>query len=71
MEKKYILTDETITLRCSVILHRIKAIRSFGNVKEGDLGGWIEKEDNYGVFFKYFPVAISFSSSGHSNDINV
>ena len=46
MEKKYILTDETITLRCSVILHRIKAIRSFGNVKEGDLGGWIEKEDN-------------------------
>lgn len=49
MEKKYILTDETKTLSNGsngILLHRIKAIRSFGNVKEGDLGGWIEKEDN-------------------------
>lgn len=27
-------------------LHRIKAIRNFGNVKIGDLGGYIENEDN-------------------------
>ena len=46
MEKKYILTDETITLGSGIVLHRIKAIRSFGEVNEGDLGGWIEKEDN-------------------------
>ena len=47
MEKKYILTDETITLEDSgIVLHRIKAIRSFGDVNEGDLGGWVEKEDN-------------------------
>ena len=46
MEKKYILTDETITLDSGIVLHRIKAIRSFKWVNEGDLGGWIEKEDN-------------------------
>lgn len=28
------------------ILHRIKAIRDFGEIHAGDLGGWIEKEEN-------------------------
>ena len=28
------------------VLYRIKALRSFGNIKEGDLGGYIESEDN-------------------------
>lgn len=46
MEKKYILTDETITINEGIVLHRIKAIRSFCDVNEGNLGGWIEKEDN-------------------------
>lgn len=27
-------------------LHRIRAVRDFGKVKAGDLGGWIESEDN-------------------------
>lgn len=27
-------------------LYRIKALKSFGDVKEGDLGGFIENEDN-------------------------
>lgn len=27
-------------------LRQIKALKSFGTVKEGDLGGWIEKEEN-------------------------
>ena len=27
-------------------MHRIVAVRSFSNVKEGDIGGWIEKEEN-------------------------
>lgn len=38
--KKFILTDETIEM-FGVTLHRIKAVRSFGNVKEGDLGGFV------------------------------
>lgn len=45
-EKKYIFTDEVKTLDNGVVLHRIKAIKSFGDVKEGDLGGWIEHENN-------------------------
>ena len=45
MEKKYELTDETIKWYGKT-LHRIKALKDFGDIKEGDLGGYIEKEDN-------------------------
>lgn len=45
MSKKYELTDETIIFD-GVILHRIKALENFFKVKSGDLGGWIEKEEN-------------------------
>ena len=27
-------------------LHRIQALKDFGNVKTGDVGGWIESESN-------------------------
>lgn len=49
--KKFILTDETIEM-FGVTLHRIKAVRSFGNVKEGDLGGFVEKEENLSQDFE-------------------
>lgn len=43
--KKYELTTE-----CKEFLgrklYRIKALTSFSDVEEGDLGGWIEKEEN-------------------------
>lgn len=45
MEKKYELTEETLAVDGHV-LHRIKALRDFGNVKKGNIGGWIENEDN-------------------------
>ena len=43
--KKYELTDETTTID-GHILHRIKALRSFSGVEEGDLGGFVESEAN-------------------------
>lgn len=43
--KKYILTDETKVVNGHT-LYRIKAIKSFGDVRDDDLGGFIEKEDN-------------------------
>ena len=43
--KKYELTSETKVINC-VELHRIKALNSFGNIKKGELGGWIESEKN-------------------------
>lgn len=48
MENKYeLLTDDTIiNYYNGVTLYRIKALKDFGNVKKGDLGGYIEKEEN-------------------------
>lgn len=43
--KKYELTSETKVIN-GVELHRIKALDSFGNIKKGELGGWIESEKN-------------------------
>ena len=45
MEKKYKLTDETISVDGRT-LYRIEVLRDFGDVKKGDKGGFIEKEDN-------------------------
>jgi len=45
MENKYRLTKETVSYRGHT-LHRIEALKDFGNVNEGDFGGWVEKEAN-------------------------
>lgn len=45
MEKKYKLTEETINVGDKT-LHRIEALRDFGDVKKGDKGGYVENEDN-------------------------
>ena len=46
--KKYELTKETKTLMDGTVLHRIRALLDIPmhGVKAGDLGGWIEKENN-------------------------
>ena len=43
--RKYELTDETKTY-FGRTLHRIKAIVDFGCINAGEIGGWIEKEEN-------------------------
>lgn len=43
--KKYELTDEII-VKYGSTLHRIKALKDFGNVKTGELGGYIESGSN-------------------------
>jgi hypothetical protein len=43
--KKYELTTGTKVIN-GVELHRIKALKSFGNVEKGELGGWVESEKN-------------------------
>lgn len=45
MTKKYKLTDEMKEYN-GKFLYRIQALRNFRDVKAGDLGGWIESEDN-------------------------
>ena len=44
--KKFKLTSKFIVDISGVKLFRIKALIEFGNVKAGDLGGYIEKEEN-------------------------
>jgi len=44
-ERKYELTEETITY-AGRTLHRIRALRDFGDVQRGDLGGWVESDGN-------------------------
>ncbi|BFH12644.1 hypothetical protein WJ0W_000845 [Paenibacillus melissococcoides] len=52
MENKYEFTGETSNriaanrIAAGATLHRIRAVRDFGDVKAGDLGGWVESEDN-------------------------
>lgn len=45
MEKKYKLTKETTKVD-EITLYRIEALKSFGDIKEGAKGGFIEKEYN-------------------------
>ena len=45
-KRKYEITEETKILKSGEVLHRIRAVRSFGTVKCGHMGGWIEKESN-------------------------
>ena len=50
MNKKFeLLLDDTITI-FGIKLFRIKALISFGNVEEGELGGYIEKEANLSFY---------------------
>ncbi len=43
--KKYEFTGEAKDF-CGVELHRIRALKDFGDVAAGDLGGWIKGEGN-------------------------
>lgn len=45
MEKKYELTNITKEYGGKT-LYRIRALKNFGDVKAGDLGGWVQSEDN-------------------------
>ena len=42
---KYKLTEETINVN-GITLYRIEALKDFSDVKKGDNGGFLEKEDN-------------------------
>ena len=45
MDIKYRLTNDSINFG-SRILHRIQAVKDFSDVKAGDLGGYVETEEN-------------------------
>lgn len=45
MNKKFGFTGETRSY-CDCVLRQIVALRDVGNVRAGDIGGWVEKEKN-------------------------
>lgn len=67
--KKYELTSETKVF-LGKTLYRIKALVQFGNVNAGDLGGWIEKEENlsqYGNAWVYGNAVVSGNARVYGN----
>ena len=46
MEKKFELTDKFVINAFGIGLFQIKCTKSFKYANEGDLGGYVEKEDN-------------------------
>lgn len=44
--KKYELTNESITLDNGTKLYRIKSLKDFGNVRAGEIGGYVQGEYN-------------------------
>ena len=45
-DKKYELAPETVTEFYSKSMYRIRALKDFSDVKKGDLGGYVESEEN-------------------------
>lgn len=48
--QKYRLTNRTTWHHSGRTLYQIQALKSFGNVKAGDFGGWVESYDNLSQF---------------------
>lgn len=48
--KKYELLKDDTKIMSGRTLYRIKALREFGNVEKGDLGGYIESKNNLSHF---------------------
>ena len=44
-ERKYELTRESMIFN-GYVLRRIRALKDFGDIKAGTIGGWISKESN-------------------------
>nr|DAJ64623.1 MAG TPA: hypothetical protein [Caudoviricetes sp.] len=45
-DKKYELVPETVTKFYNRPMYRIRALKDFSDVKKGDLGGYVESEEN-------------------------
>lgn len=68
MEKKYELIESDIRG-----LHRIKALRDFGDVRKGDVGGYVENEYNLshdGECWIYYDAAV-FENATVWNDVRI
>jgi len=74
MTKKYELTDNVITLNNGTVVKQIKALINIGDdVEAGDLGGYVESEDNLsheGLAWVY-DAAVVFDNAKVSGDARI
>lgn len=71
--KKFELTEETKVIGDRTV-YRIRALKSFGNVKKFDLGGFVEKESNlaqYGTSWIYYGDACVMEEAKVSEDAKI
>ena len=69
--KKYELTNESITLDNGTKLYHIRALRDFGNVKAGEIGGYVQGENNLsqeGDAWVYGDARVSGDAEVKTND---
>ena len=65
---KYELTDETKKAGFTT-LHRIKALKDFGNVKAGELGGYLARFwEHLGDVFSYLGRGLAKMGENQKND---
>ena len=50
MNSKFELLLDDVVEYLGIKLFRIRALNSFGNVEAGDIGGYIEKEENLSIY---------------------
>lgn len=70
MDRKYELLKDNYINYCGKALYRIKALRDFSNVKAGDVGGYVQSEDNLshkGDCWIYDNVKVFNSAKIHDN----
>lgn len=70
MDRKYELLKDNYINYCGKTLYRIKALRDFSNVKAGDVGGYVQSEDNLshkGDCWVYDNVKVFNSAKIHDN----
>lgn len=71
MEKKYKLS-EAIEFHGAHKFYRIQALKDFGDVKAGEIGGWVESEDNLsqeGLCWVYDDATVMHHASVSDNAI--
>lgn len=73
MTKKYELLQNVTKQHHGITLYTIKALRDFGDVKAGDIGGWVESEDNLSQYGKcwIYDDAIVYGKSRVCNNATI
>ena len=66
-EKKYELLLDRQIIVAGTTLYRIRALKDFGNVKAGEMGGFVRSEDNLTIGSTRIARRAGISLPGHNH----